>query len=199
MDPADSDFLTFAPEDPAPPSVHWDHPWEVLVVDDEDEVHKVTRLLLKDYELDGQGIVFSSAYSGKEAMGYLVAHPDTALVLLDVVMETEDAGLKLVRWIREVWQNDAVRIILRTGQPGAAPEKQVIQEYRINDYKYKTDLTEIKLFTSVTVALRSFQDLMVIRRSEEGFRRIAQASGELIRQSSPEQFYSGILLQFTGL
>ena len=196
---AESDLLTFAPEgDPPPPTV-WDRPWNILVVDDDEDVHRLTRMLLKDYRLDDQGLKLDSAYSSAEAQTYLLSHPDTALILLDVVMETDDAGLRLVKWIRDDWKNPMVRIILRTGQPGAAPEKKVILEYRINDYKSKTELTELKLFTSVTVALRSFQDLKMIKRSEEGFRRIVHASGELFRNRSRDQFYSGILLQLTSL
>jgi response regulator RpfG family c-di-GMP phosphodiesterase len=196
---AESDFISFAPEgEPVAPS-GWEKPWGLLIVDDDPDVHKITRLLLRNFHLDGEGLVLDSAYSSAEARDYLIGHPDTALVLLDVVMETENAGLELVRWIRDTWKNALIRIILRTGQPGIAPEKQVIQEYRINDYKSKTELTELKLFTSVTVALRSYQDLKIIKRSEEGFRRIVHASGELFRTGSRDQFYSGILLQLTGL
>jgi response regulator RpfG family c-di-GMP phosphodiesterase len=195
----DSESLFFAPEaEPSPPT-KWERPWELLIVDDDPDVHKITRLLLRSFRLDGEALEMESAYSSSEAKKYLLEHPNTALVLLDVVMETEDAGLQLVHWIRDVWKNSLIRIILRTGQPGAAPEKQVIQEYRINDYKSKTELTELKLFTSVTVALRSYQDLKIIKRSEEGFRRIVHASGELFRGGSREQFYTGILMQLTGL
>jgi len=135
---AESDLLTFAPEgDPPPPTV-WDRPWNILVVDDDEDVHRLTRMLLRDYRLDDQGLKLDSAYSSAEAQTYLLSHPDTALILLDVVMETDDAGLRLVKWIRDDWKNPMVRIILRTGQPGAAPEKKVILEYRINDYKSKT-------------------------------------------------------------
>jgi len=42
-------------------------------------------------------------------------------VLLDVIMETDQAGLDLVEFIRDTLKNETVRIILRTGQPGQAP------------------------------------------------------------------------------
>ena len=173
--------------------------WILVIVDDDQEVHSITRLVLKDFSLDGRGLKMISAYSAAEAKKVLLANPDCAVILLDVVMETEDAGLELVKWIRDDWENAMVRIILRTGQPGAAPEKKVISEYRINDYKAKTELTELKLFTAVTVAIRSFQDLKMIKRSESGFKRIVEASGELFRNRSKANFYSGVLMQLTSL
>ena len=79
-----------------------------------------------------------------------------AIILLDVIMETDDAGLEFVKYVREVLGNQLVRIILRTGQPGQVPEKSVIINYDINDYKTKTELTTSKLYTTVLTALRSF-------------------------------------------
>jgi response regulator RpfG family c-di-GMP phosphodiesterase len=196
---AESDLLTFAPEgDPPPPTV-WDRPWTILVVDDDEDIHRLTRMLLKDYRLDGQGIRLDSAYSSAEAQTYLLSHPDTALILLDVVMETDDAGLRLVQWIRDDWKNPMVRIILRTGQPGAAPEKKVILEYRINDYKAKTELTSIKLFTAVTSAIRAWRDLKTIKRSKEGFQKIIHASSQLFTTRAFGRFIEGVLTQLTSL
>ena len=88
---------------------------------------------------------------------------DVAAVLLDVIMETDVAGLDLVEYIRNELKNETVRIILRTGQPGQAPERRVIVDYDINDYKAKTELTADKLFTTLTAALRGFQQLQRAR------------------------------------
>ncbi len=196
---SDLDEIQFLPEDDLPPEAPSGHRWKLLIVDDDSEVHRITRLILAGYRLEGRELEISSAYDSRQAREWLTANPDTAVVLLDVVMETEDAGLKLVKWIRDTWKNQMIRIILRTGQPGAAPEKEVIREYRINDYKAKTELTELKLYTSVTVAIRSYQDLKMLQRSEEGFHRIVTASGELFRNRSKEKFYTGVLLQLTSL
>ena len=118
--------------------------WKVIVVDDEPEVHAVTKLALSDFEFQKKRLEFISAYSGEEARKVIQAHPDAAIVLLDVVMETDDAGLQVAKFIREIAKNNHIRIILRTGQPGQAPERQVIVNYDINDYKSKTCL----LYTS---------------------------------------------------
>jgi len=115
--------------------------WKVLIVDDEEEVHHVTKLVLSDFIFNNRKLEFLSAYSEAEARNLLNRHNDVAVVLLDVVMERDDSGLKLVRYIREELKNHLVRIILRTGQPGRAPESNVILEYDINDYKEKTELT----------------------------------------------------------
>jgi CheY-like chemotaxis protein len=114
-------------------------------------VHEGTRFALYDYSLNGRGIEIISAYSAAEGRALMLAHPDVAVILLDVVMETDDAGLRLVDHIRSELKNETVRIILRTGQPGQAPEHRVIVEYDINDYKSKTELTA-DMFTALTAA-----------------------------------------------
>ena len=122
--------------------------WKIAVIDDEPAVHDGTRFALSDYKLNGQGLEIVSAYSAAEGRELMRKHPDIAAVLLDVIMETDTAGLELVEFIRNQLKNETVRIILRTGQPGQAPERRVIIDYDINDYKAKTELTADKLFTA---------------------------------------------------
>ncbi|WP_353570986.1 adenylate/guanylate cyclase domain-containing protein [Candidatus Albibeggiatoa sp. nov. BB20] len=136
--------------------------WKMLVIDDEEEVHSITQFSLGDYLFQAHQLHILNAYSAVEAKDIISQHDDIALILLDVVMETDDAGLQLVKYIREELQNNLVRIVLRTGQPGQAPEKEVIIKYDINDYKHKTELTDDKLFTLVTTSLRNYIDLTTI-------------------------------------
>lgn len=135
-------------------------PWKVLIVDDDEEIHFITKLALKDFVFDGRKLEFISAFSGEEAKKIIKEHKDIALVLLDVVMEDDNAGLKVVKYIRDVEKNQIIRIILRTGQPGQAPESKVIIEYDINDYKTKTELTAQKLVSIIVTALRSYRDII---------------------------------------
>ena len=125
--------------------------WTVLIVDDEPDIHEVTKLALSGFEFEKKKCRFISAYSAKEAKEVLENTPNIALALVDVVMETDDAGLNLVNYIRNDLKNRLIRVILRTGQPGQAPEEKVIHDYDINDYKGKSELTTQKLYTSVTV------------------------------------------------
>ncbi|WP_069471016.1 ATP-binding response regulator [Candidatus Marithrix sp. Canyon 246] len=136
--------------------------WEILIIDDEEDVHQLTHFVLDDYSYQGKKLKFVSAYSAEEAKLVFDQHPNMAVIFLDVVMETNDAGLKLVEYIRERLNNHLVRIILRTGQAGYAPEKQVIIKYDINDYKNKTELTDQKLFTVMTSSLRNYSDIKTI-------------------------------------
>ena len=142
---------------------------KIAIIDDDEAVHEGTRFALQDYALNGTGLDILSAYSAAQARDLLRLHPDTAVVLLDVVMETDTAGLELVGFIREDLGNETVRIILRTGQPGQAPEREVVLRYDINDYKAKTELTADKLFTTLTAALRSHEQL---RRMSDTNRRL---------------------------
>ncbi|ODB88112.1 hypothetical protein A3193_04325 [Candidatus Thiodiazotropha endoloripes] len=173
--------------------------WRILIVDDEPDVHAVTELALEDLVFAGRGIEFGHAYTAREAREYLEQYPDTALILLDVVMESDQAGLELVEIIRNEFRNDLVRIILRTGQPGQAPEREVILRYDINDYREKTDLTSLKLFSSVVSALRNYRDLMVIEKNRIGLEKIIRSSGSLYNIGSLETFISGVLTQLEAL
>jgi len=130
--------------------------WKILIVDDEEQIHAATHIALKKFNFEDKALSFISAYSAKEAKKLIQEHPDVAIILLDVIMETDDAGLEFVKYVREELGNQLVRIILRTGQPGQVPEKSVIVNYDINDYKTKTELTLSKLYTTIITALRNF-------------------------------------------
>lgn len=173
--------------------------WKILIVDDEPEVHAVTKLALSDFTFQGKNLAFFSAYSGAEAKQLIAQHPDAAIMLLDVVMETDDAGLLVASYIREQLHNEHVRIILRTGQPGQAPERQVIINYDINDYKSKTELTAQKLFTVIMSSLRSYRDILSLEQSRQGLEKIINASADLFSSHSMEQFIDGVLQQLTSI
>jgi serine phosphatase RsbU (regulator of sigma subunit) len=154
--------------------------WRILIVDDEPAIHDVTTMVLSGVRFRGRRLSFLSALDSNEARQLLASHDDIAVILLDVVMETEDAGLRLVRHIRDELGNHRVRIILRTGQAGQAPERQVVVDYDINDYKEKTELTAQKLSTSVIAALRGFETLTELARLNcELEARVAQRTREL--------------------
>ncbi|MDR6985322.1 response regulator RpfG family c-di-GMP phosphodiesterase [Rheinheimera pacifica] len=193
-----SDDFLFA-EEPEPIIAVLNGSWKVLIVDDEPEVHAVTKLALSDFTFQSKNLSFISAYSGSEAKQLIKQHPDTAIILLDVVMETDDAGLLVARYIREELHNEHVRIILRTGQPGQAPERQVIINYDINDYKSKTELTAQKLFTVIMSSLRSYRDIMSLEQSRQGLEKIINASADLFSSHSMEQFIDGVLQQLTSI
>lgn len=116
--------------------------WKVMIVDDEEDIHKVTKLALGKLNFQNKKLNFLSAYSAEEAKKLIAENPDMSVILLDVVMESDDSGLQLVKYIRDELKNKFVRIILRTGQPGQAPEENVIIDYDINDYKTKEELTD---------------------------------------------------------
>ena len=138
-------------------------PWNILIVDDEESIHAITELVLGSFSFDSKPIHFFNAYSAKDAREILAREDDIALVLLDVVMESDNAGLELVKYIRNELKNQMVRIVLRTGQPGSAPEEEVITSYDINDYKDKTELTNTKLKSTVYNAIKSYRDLKTLQ------------------------------------
>src|SRR5215211_4042710 len=195
---ADDDIVQLI-EDPGERPAEPGPRWKIAVIDDEPAVHDGTRFALSDYRLNGQGLEILSAYSAAEGRELLRRHPDIAVVLLDVIMETDTAGLGLVEFIRKELKNETVRIILRTGQPGQAPERRVIVDYDINDYKAKTELTSDKLFTSLTAALRSYQQLERMVQTRRGLEIIIDAAGRLFDFRSMQRLAEGVLTQIASL
>jgi signal transduction histidine kinase/DNA-binding NarL/FixJ family response regulator len=173
--------------------------WKIAIIDDDHAVHDGTRFALSDYRLNGQGLEILSAYSAADGRQLMRSHPDVAVVLLDVIMETDTAGLDLVEFIREDLKNETVRIILRTGQPGQAPERRVIVDYDINDYKAKTELTADKLFTALTAALRSYLQLQRMVETRRGLEIIIEAASALFDFRSMQRLAEGVLTQVSSL
>lgn len=197
---AEEDFL-FLAEDEAQelqrPKVTGE--WHLLIVDDDEEIHTVTRLALSDLLVLGRNLVFHHAYSGKAAIEFLKKNQQIAVILLDVVMESDDAGLLVVQQIREQLKMEEVRIVLRTGQPGYAPEESVIKEYDINDYKTKTELTRSKLVTSIISSIRSYQQIRTINQNRLGLQKIINAGANLLEQHSLHEFSEGVVTQISSL
>lgn len=196
-----SDFL-FSEEDSAVVSEpkQKDDKWHVLIIDDEQDIHQVTKLVLSDFRFDDKKLQFHHAYSAQEAMEFFNRKEfDISVALVDVVMETNHAGLDLVKFIRESLRNFEIRLILRTGQPGEAPEEAVIRDYDINDYKNKTELTSVKLKTLLYSALRSYRDIRTINRAKKGLERIIAASSGFLQCSSINEFASTILGHVTDI
>ena len=155
------------------------NPWRILIVDDDKDVHLMTQFALLNVVFMDRPLELLSAYSGREAYNMLRDTSDIALVLLDVVMESQDAGLKLAKQIRDELNNHLVRVVLRTGQPGQAPEQRVIVDYDINDYKGKAELTKQKLFTTVIASLRSYDNLLTIAHSKQALSESTAENNDL--------------------
>ena len=198
--PDDLDMLVFADDAPGrAPEPASARVWKLLVVDDEPEIHDITRLAIGDLRIDGHPLAILSVHSATAARVVLQTHLDIAMILLDVVMESENAGLELVRWIRGTLGNSRVRIVLRTGQPGHAPEQRVMFDYDINDYRDKTEITAQRLTTTVIGAVRSYRDLCTIESHKFGLEQIVRSTAALFERQSVDQFITGVLHQLSAL
>src|SRR5690606_18780522 len=167
--------------------------WKVAIIDDERQVHAVTKLVLGNTRIDDIPLEFLSAHNGAEGLRLFKDHPDIALAFIDVVMETDEAGLDLIHKIRNELQNHTTRIVLRTGQPGSSPEETVIRTYDINDYKSKTELTDTKLNTCAYASIRSYRDIVTIENSQRGMRKVIDASDSVLLSRTLHQFGNAIL------
>jgi response regulator RpfG family c-di-GMP phosphodiesterase len=177
------------------------HTWKLLVVDDEPDVREITRLNLKNFHFDGRALEILEADSAIQAKEILSKKKDVAVALIDVVMENDDAGLKLVEYIRGELNNQLIRLVIRTGQPGLAPERFVIENYDIDDYRDKTEMTATRLFTTVRSSIKAFRDLKAIDINRQGLERVLEAAPEIYRigNISLQKFFEGVLMQIVGL
>ncbi|SFD07555.1 bifunctional diguanylate cyclase/phosphodiesterase [Pseudoalteromonas denitrificans] len=199
MTETDRDDFLFLQEDEPEQEVQHCEFWDVLIVDDDPEIHSVTQLALSGVLFWDKPLRFFHAYSGKETIDFLSTHSNIAVVLLDVVMETDDAGLIAVQKIRETLNNHNIRIILRTGQPGYAPEEQVIREYDINDYKTKTELTRSKLVTSLVAAIRSYEQLCQLEVQSLGLEKVISASKSILGITDITDFSNAVVTQLADI
>ncbi len=188
--------LMAAEQGPARPQ-----PWKILVVDDEPDLRRLTALNLRGFQFAGRTLHLIEAASAAEARQKLGEHPDLAMALIDVVMESDDAGLKLVDYIRRELGNRMIRLVIRTGQPGLAPERFVIDHFDIDDYKDKTELTAEKLYTTVRSSLKGYRDLQTIELNRNGLSRILDVTPELynLQFDRLEEYFLGVLMQIIGI
>ncbi|MCJ8339664.1 MAG: response regulator [Pseudomonadales bacterium] len=171
-------------------------PWKVLVVDDDEGIHSITRMVFRGYQFENRPIELINALSGAKAREVLAEQTDIAVAILDVVMETDSEGLDLVNFIRQQLNNHDLRIILRTGHPGFAPEAEVIIQYDINDYLGKAELSASRLITSVVVALRSYRDIQSVKSQSQP--RLFEPRAELNQRRTNSVACQALLTQVSG-
>ncbi|HLO64347.1 MAG TPA: DUF3369 domain-containing protein, partial [Azonexus sp.] len=196
----DDETIEFMTDEVAPPA--WSDNgdvWKVLIVDDDEEVHEATLFALQGIRLCGRRLRLIPAHSADEAAAIMEDEADIAVMLLDVVMESPDAGLRLVRHIRQDLGRSEVRIVLRTGQPGQAPELEVIRDYDINDYKTKAELTHTRLITTLIAAIRSYEQLQALNANRRGLEMVVSGAAELMQTGTLAAFAKLALAQITAL
>jgi len=157
----DSDALIFADEDETDQDVAPEYtlPWRILIVDDDADVHQSTLFSLGGETVLGRPLHFHHAYSRAEAIEVLSKSDGIALVLLDVVMETPEAGFELAKHIREDIANNEIRIVIRTGQPATMSEQNAKNAKNINRFVMKSQLTHSLFLDVVRSEIEQFRAL----------------------------------------
>lgn len=198
-DVPDDELVELVDDDARPGEEACEMAWRVLIVDDDEQVHSSTVFALSDIKIQGRRLQFLHAYSAIEARRILETESDVAVVLLDVVMESGHAGLALVKVIRTELGLSEPRLILRTGQPGYAPEIEAVRDYDINDYRTKAELTRVRLVTSLTAAIRSYEQIRTISYGRRGLEKIVRSAAELFEKRALESLAEGVLTHIAGL
>lgn len=173
--------------------------WHILIVDDDTSIHDVSQLVLSRLEVDGRKLKLHHAYSAAEARGMIESDTPFCMAFIDVVMESDQAGLELVEWIRQVRKDHFMRLILRTGHPGTAPEADVIRKYDINDYRTKTEFTSLKMQTAVYVGIHGYRDIVTISRSLDAFKRLIISSTDILKINDLKSFSTAALENLLAL
>lgn len=194
-----SDLMDFLLDDDMGENLSPENYWNVLIVDDDPSIHQATKYVLSDFTFYGKKINWLDAYTSEDAKYIVHQNRDIALMFLDVVMETDNAGLNFVKWFRESKINPSTRIVLRTGQPGQAPEPEIIVNYDLHDYKTKTELSSGKLFTTTVSALRAYHDMSRLESTKLGLENIINASVILFQIQTMNEFSHNILKQFKNV
>jgi len=158
--------------------------WKVLIADDEEQVHEITKLVLKSVKFNGLKIEFIDTYSEEETKEVLRMTSDIAVLFLDVVMENDDSGLNIVKYLRDELKNNTTQIIMRTGQTFESPPKEIIENYEINDFKEKAGLTSDKLYMSLIQGLRSYKNLDQLNKSKRVLKGIVTVSSDLFLENN---------------
>ena len=150
--------------------------WNILVVDDDADVLSISRLAMKNIAIYGVPVRIHTASSKAQAIELLRTTltsqsgvSQVAVALIDIVMETDHAGLELCQYLREDLNNRSTQIYVRTGQPGIVPERTIVDRYEINGYLSKTEATEDKLWSVVKSGIREY-----------GFVKLSQTNAELL-------------------
>ena len=193
------DELGFLPESDLPAGSASSPVWRVLAVDDDPKFQRSLAFALANMELMGRSIELVQAYSMAEAAALLGQDPHFAVVLVDVVMETEDAGLRLIKAVREILGVSETRFILLTGQPGMAPAESVMQDYDLSDYVLKSDLATRGIRNILTAAVRNYHQLKTISAARRGLQLIVESSNRLLGIRNLSQIASATLSEIATL
>jgi len=190
-----SELIVFEQEPTPEVSVSMYPKWKILIVDDDEQTHLVTKLALSDVRILNRDLDLLHAYNSEEAFSILNNTEDITVIILDVVMETDTAGLDLVKRIRNELNLHSIRIVIRTGQPGYAPELKVIEDYDINDYKMKSELTRNRLISTLTTTIRSYEQYKALAQHKNGMEQMIDGSQKLFSFSSIEDYSSHVIEQ----
>lgn len=134
--------------------------FKVLIVDDEQSIHDITNITINSMDFIAFDVEILNALSAKEAKEIFTKHNDIAVALIDVVMETPEAGLELVDYIRHDLNNQDIRLIVRTGQANEFLQMEVVKKYDINDFKEKTELSVERLFTTIRTSIKQYEQII---------------------------------------
>ena len=160
-----------------------DASWKILLVDDDADVHSTTPLSLEHFTFAGKPLTFVSAYCEEEARQLIATNTDTAAILLDGKLETNEASLRLVTYIREQLNNQLVRILFIVDRPEECPDSSVIIDSNIHDCLTKVELDRGKLAISILGALRSYKTLKDLAEFHQQLEQLETRNRELAEQN----------------
>ncbi|UJF20869.1 EAL domain-containing response regulator [Shewanella sp. OMA3-2] len=174
--------------------------WKILSVEDDLDYQRALVSSLESLILPNRTrLQILTANSAFEASTILNTHSDIGLILLDVVMEEDDAGLRLISTIREDLGNALVRIVLVTGQPGFAPEKDVMYALDIDEYWNKADLKLDKLHSIVSSNFRTWNYISELAEASQSLQIVLDAARSISNRYELSTFTRTVLAEIANI
>ncbi|MBJ7556021.1 EAL domain-containing protein [Marinomonas spartinae] len=173
--------------------------YKVLSVEDDLDYQAALLTPMSSLKFNGKGVQILTANSAVSAATLLAQHSDISVILLDVVMETDTAGLCLVNTIRQELGNHLVRVVLLTGQPGMAPVKDIMNEYDIDDCWSKSELTHDHLQTIILSNLRTWHHLNTLREARQGLQFLVESTQRLAKRQDMIPYIQSVQKEITQL
>jgi diguanylate cyclase (GGDEF)-like protein len=173
-------------------------PWLVICADDDPSAHRSTAFALEGELIEGRPVRLVSAYSAKEAIELVKAHPEAAALLLDVVMESPTAGLDAIATIRQELRRGVLRIIVRSGAPGLMGELETVKQFDITDWRPKNELNQSRLLSAITLAVRSFEELARLDKRSVGLDEAMGFLERLAKDPGSEKLMEDLLGAIEG-
>ena len=111
------------------------------MVDDDRDIHALTSIILNDFQFQNKPLRIHYARTSEQALECIAQNPNIQLMLIDMVMEDKDSGMKIIQHLRDDLKNERAQIVVRTSVREMLPQQSFVEDYNILTCKIKSEMT----------------------------------------------------------